>query len=100
VESLRHGAVEGVLPDEVQRPSAQGVYLVADKDVARADQREEQLTVVVEVQPAHVPGLVMVQLEMKFYICHEKGSFFAGTAALGAPDGMADRKTGAPQTGF
>ena len=60
VKALGHGAVEGALADEVQRAPAQGIHLVADKDVPRADQGEEQLTVVVEVQPAHIPGLIVV----------------------------------------
>ena len=60
MKALGHGAVEGALADEVQRAPAQGIHLVADKDVPRADQGEEQLTVVVEVQPAHIPGLIVV----------------------------------------
>ena len=70
VEALCHSAVEGVFSNEIQRPPAQGVDLVADENIPRADQGEEQLTVVVEVQPAHVPGLVVVQLQMEFHVCH------------------------------
>ena len=72
VEALGHSAVKGVLANQVQSAPAQRVDLIADKNIPRADQRKQQLTVVMEVQPAHVPGLVMVQLQMKFYINHGK----------------------------
>ena len=63
-----HGPVEGVLPNEVQGAPAKGVHLVVDKDVAGAGQREEEFEVVMKMEPAHVPGVVVVELQMKLHI--------------------------------
>ena len=65
-----HGAVQGVLPDEIQSPAAQGIDLIADKDVSGAGKGKKQLAVVMKVQPAHVPGVVVIQLQVKFHVCH------------------------------
>ena len=69
-------AVEGALPDEVEGPPVEGVDLVADEDVPRTGEGEEELAVVVEVEPAHVPGLVVVQLQVKFHVCQWKNRPF------------------------
>ena len=74
VEAGGDGAVEGIGSDEVQGAPAQGVDLVVDKDVAGAGEREEQLEVVVEVEAAHAPGLIVIELKMKFYIGHRATS--------------------------
>ena len=64
------GAVEGVLPDQVQGAPLQGIDLVVDEDVAGAGEGEEELVVVVEMQPAHVPGVGLIEGEMKFCVLH------------------------------
>ncbi len=68
------GAVQGVFTDEVQRAPAQRIDLVVDKNVARTGQGKEQLEVVVKVEAAHAPGLVVVELKMEFYIGHRATS--------------------------
>ena len=57
-----HGAVEGVLADEVQGAPLKGIDLVIDEDIARTGQGQEKLEMVVKVQPAHVPGVVVIEL--------------------------------------
>ena len=70
VGACGHGPVEGVFPNQVEGTPAQGVNLVVDEDIAGAGEGKEQLIEVVEMQAAHIPGLVMVELQMKFDICH------------------------------
>ena len=62
VKAGGHGAVEGVLPDEVQRAPLKGIDLVVHKDVARTGQGQQKLEMVVKVQPTHVPGVIVVEL--------------------------------------
>ena len=62
VEAGGDGAVEGVLPDEVQGAPLEGIDLVVDEDVSRAGQGEQELVVVVEMEAAHVPGHIVIQL--------------------------------------
>ena len=62
VEAGSDGAVEGVLPDEVQGAPLEGIDLVVDEDVSRAGQGEQELVVVVEMEAAHVPGHIVIQL--------------------------------------
>ena len=57
-----HGTVEGVLADEVQGAPLKGIDLVIDEDIARTGQGQEKLEMVVKVQPAHVPGVVVIEL--------------------------------------
>ena len=62
VEAGGDGAVEGVLPDEVQGAPLEGIDLVVDEDVSWAGQGEQELVVVVEMEAAHVPGHIVIQL--------------------------------------
>ena len=48
-------------------------------DIAGAGEGKEQLIEVVEMQAAHIPGLVMVELQMKFDICHGLGPLVQDT---------------------
>ena len=71
-----HGPVKGVFPDEIERAPAQGIDLVAHEDVAGTGKGEEQLVVVVEVQTAHIPGVVVIELKMKVHAGHGPGPPF------------------------
>ena len=62
VKAGGHGPVEGVFPDEVEGPTAKRVNLIVDKNVSRTGQGEEKLIVVMEMEPAHIPGVIVIQL--------------------------------------
>ena len=87
VEAGGNGAVQGVLPDEVQRAPAQGVDLVVDEDIARTGQGQEQLKMIVEMEAAHAPGLVVIELKMEFNIGHR-------TTSVNRQNGAEEKKTG------
>jgi hypothetical protein len=44
--------------------------LVVDEDITRTGQGEQQLQKGVEMESTHVPAIILVQLKVKFYICH------------------------------
>ena len=60
MEAGGHGAVKGVFSNEIQGAPAQGVYLVVDKNIARTGQRQKQFVMVMEMEPAHIPGVVVI----------------------------------------
>ena len=66
------GAVEGVLPDEIEGAPAQGIDLVVDKNVAGTGEGKEKFTVVVKMQPAHAPVVIVVQLQVKVDLGHTR----------------------------
>jgi hypothetical protein len=74
VETVGHGTVEGAFADEIQRTALQRINLIVNENVARTCQREQNLKMVVKVQSAHAPGLVLIQLEIEFDICHRMTS--------------------------
>lgn len=69
-----HGTVEGIFTDEIKGSALQGIDLVVDENIARACQREQDLKMIVKMQSAHAPGLILVQLEIEFNICHRMTS--------------------------
>ena len=44
--------------------------LVIDENVSRAGEGKQKLIMVMEMESAHVPGVIMVQLQVKFHVCH------------------------------
>ena len=70
VKTLGHSAVKGIFTDEVQGAPLKGVDLVIDKDIAGAGQGQQKLKMIVKMEPAHMPGLVVVELKVELYIGH------------------------------
>ena len=62
VEAVGHGAVEGALADEVEGTALQRIDLIVYENIARTGQRKHDLKVIVKMQSAHAPGLVLIQL--------------------------------------
>lgn len=69
------GAVQGIFPDQIKCSAAQGIDLVVDKNIARAGQGEQQFAVVVEMQAAHAPGVVVIELKVEIHIGHSEASY-------------------------
>ena len=94
VKARGHGAVQGILADEIQGAPGQGVDLVIDENIARTGQGKEQLIVVVKVEPAHIPGVVVIELKVKFYVGHGNLSLIphCGRRGRSAPGGWAGRR--------
>ena len=49
--------------------------LVIDENIARAGQGEQQLAVIMEVQAAHAPGIVVIELKVEIHIGHSGASY-------------------------
>ncbi len=75
VKSGGDGAVQGIFPDQIERSPAQGIDLVIDENIARAGQGEQQLAVIMEVQAAHAPGIVVIELKVEIHIGHSGASY-------------------------
>ena len=49
--------------------------LVIDENISRAGQGEQQLAVIMEVQAAHAPGIVVIELKVEIHIGHSGASY-------------------------
>jgi hypothetical protein len=93
MESVDDGAVQGVFTDELEHATLQGIDLIVDENIARTGQREQQLEKVMKVQPAHTPGVVLTELNMKFDGSHFcAASFYADRLKICAK--MGENKQG------
>jgi hypothetical protein len=74
VKAVGHGAVKRALANEVEGAALQRINLIIYENIARTGEGKHDLKIIMKMQSAHAPGLVLIQLEIEFDICHRMTS--------------------------